>query len=120
MLEPNVGEHGDRGVDHARGVVAPPVPGLDDGDVDLLLGHVPQRGGGEQFELGDVVVALERSVDPLGGPGCPRDRRRELIPIELASVHLDSLAIGHQVRRGVGGHAQAVPFEYRRDHPGGG
>ena len=64
-----------RGVDHAGRVVAPAEAGLDDRDLDLALGHLPQRGGRQQFELRHVVVLGERAVDALGGPRRARDRR---------------------------------------------
>ena len=61
----------------------------------------------------------ERAVDALGRPRRARDRRGERVGVELALADPHALAVGDEVRRGVGARAQAVALEDRRDHPRG-
>ncbi len=117
VLQPDVREHRDARPDHAGRVIAATKPCLDDRDVDLPAGHLPQGSGCQKFELGHVIILGERSVHALGRPRRARDRRSECVGIDLACVDEHAFAIGDQVGREIGARAQTVAFEDRRGHP---
>ncbi len=119
MLEADVGQHRHGRLHDARRVVAAAETGLDRRDIDALARHLPERGGGEQFELRHVIVLRERAVDLPRGVVGARDRGREGLRAEHAPVDQDPFAVGDQVRRGVGAGAQAVTLQDRGQHPRG-
>ncbi len=102
MLETDIGQHRHRRLDHRGGVVATAEAGLDHRDLDLALGERPEGGGGEQLELGDMVVLGERVVDALRRPCRARDCGGEGGAGDVALCHLHPFGVGDQVRGEVG------------------
>ncbi len=119
VLETNIGEHRHGRLHHRGRVVAATEAGLHHRDLDLALGQRPEGGGGEQLELGDVVVLGERAVDALRRPRRARDGSREGGTGDVALGHLHPFGVGDQVRGEVGTGAQPVALEDRRDHARG-
>ena len=119
VLEADAGQHRDARVDHAGRVVAASEPCLHHRHVHLAASHLPQRGGGQQFELGDVVALAQRAVDALGRPRRSRDRRGEALGVDFEPIDEDPLAVGDEMRGEICARAQAVAFEDRGGHPRG-
>jgi hypothetical protein len=119
VLEADIGEHAEARVDHAGRVVAAAEAGLDDGHLHAALRHLPERGGGEQFELGDMVVLGKRAVDALRRPAGAGDGAGEFLGGELAAAHQHALAVGDQMGREIGAGAQPMALEDRCDHARG-
>ena len=118
MLEPDVGEHGDTGVDRVGGIEATAEPGLDDGDVDAGGGELAERCGGQQLELRHAVVGFGLgAIDELGGTDRARDRRGEALGLDVLLVDAYPFAVAQQVRRGEAAGTQPVAFENCRAHP---
>src|SRR5262245_18284343 len=92
VLEGDVGEQNDLGVDHVRSVEPPAEPRFDDGNVHSLLGELEQRRRGQDLEL--------RRAELLRGTANPRDG-----PLEARLVTIKPLVPARDVRRRVRAHA---------------
>jgi hypothetical protein len=107
VLQRNVREQDDLGVDDVRRVEPPPKPRFDDCDVHPLLGELEERSGGENLELCRPEL--------LRGTANPRDG-----PLEAGLVTIQPLVPAGDVRRGVRAHAQPFAAKQLGDHAGGG
>ena len=97
----------------------PPMPDLDDGDVDRRVGEGGERHRGQHLEERQPAPAAGRRP----GRGTARRRRtsRGTAPASIgAAVEGDPLAHRVQVRAGEPAGAQAELAQQRVDHPGGG
>ena len=107
VLEADVGEHDDRGVEHVGGVVAAAQARLDHRGLDLLAGELVERRGGQELELG-------HALDRLGGLGGALHRGAEGVRRHVLAVDPHALGEAGQVRRQVGARAHAVGLQQRR------
>ena len=103
VLERNVREHDDPGREDVRRVEPSSQPGLDDRDVDSLLGELGKGRRGDHLEL-----RRPRGV------GLDAGKRRG--DVGVGSVDLDPLRPAPHVRRDVRARAKARVTEKRRGH----
>ena len=94
MLERDVREDDDSGVEHVGRVVAPTEPRFDDGDIDLLRRELGEGGGGQHLELRGAV-------------GVRPDTREGLVEVGVGSVDLDPLRPAADMGRDVGPDSQS-------------
>jgi hypothetical protein len=102
VLERDVREQDDLGLDDVGCVEPSPQPGLDDGDVDLSVAELRQRGGGQRLEL--------RRAELLRGRANPRDG-----PLEGGRITIQPLVPARDVRGCVSPGTEALGPEERRD-----
>ena len=119
VLEPDVGEHRDRRVEHVGRVVAPAEARLHHRDLDPALGELGERRGGQQLELRHALAARQRAVDLDRRGGRALDGGAERVRLDVGVADADALGEGRQVRREVGARAHAVGVEDRRRHADG-
>ena len=105
------GDRGDLGLDHVRAVEPTAQAGLDDRDVDLLLGEVLERDGRQDVEVRRHRLELRATIGSTS-----RTRRAKSAVRDHLAVDLDPLADVDQVRAGVEPDLVAGGLEHRRDH----
>ena len=104
VIQPDVREQNDRGVEHVRRVVASTEPRLDDRSVDVVRGEHRERRGGQHLEL--------RRADRDRGLANTADRALE---VGLGPTAPDSLAPAAHVGREIRADVQARGGEMRFD-----
>ena len=119
VLAPDTGENLHfRGDD--RGSVQPASePGFDDGHVAPLLLEVEEGGGGQDLELREVLVRLERLLQLIHHRPHPRHEVAELLVGRREGI--DHLPLGQtdEVRRGVGSDSVSLRLQQGGDEPRG-
>ena len=114
VVAPDVGDHGDVGLDDVGGVVAAEQPDLDDRHVDGLVGEPRERRRGEQVEVAGPIGEQRLDRRDLG------DDLGEVVVADRLAVAADALGDRLEVGAGVGADGEAVGPEQGGDHPGGG
>ena len=99
VVEADAGDRGDAGRHDAGGVPAAAETDLEDGDLDAALAEEPERGRGEQLELGEAGRGADGVVAAQLARGRERgaEREREVVVADDRAADLDALGIALQL-----------------------